>query len=624
MPETAIFVSQVGNLYIYQNDKNIKVLMKFRLYCITLSVLVYQGCQKETRVSPSDPAFSVTAFYGVGTHSTATIAWLVTDSYITSVDLYRSAVPEFSAATARLLGSRSAVVNPVYRDTALTDGVPYYYTIIPFHDNGDGTTDHSTNRKTITIIPRAVSALSGDQIRYTEHIQPLFSNGCAVGGCHAAGEEGPGHSASGSLHGGSRYSLASWSDAANGTDDVAQIVPFRASKSHLIRHLNNDTTIGPVSQPSMPPGFSFPVELRDLIIRWIDHGARFDDGSIPFTAMPERGWGYVTNQGEDLTAVIDLDRNRIARYIATGTENPDLAPPKAPHNVAVDWQNQYYYVNLIAGNALLKYTVADNSPAGSVTTGLHSPAQVALSQHGDTAYVTNFEESRTNITIVHTPTMTAVADIGSPAMLKPHGVSITPDFRHVLVMNSFSDNITIVRTSDNTIVKTVPVSGSVPALPIGYLFRFEPYQAAISPDSKFAFITCRKSGEVRVLDIDQMTIIDSIAVGSTPLIPAITPGGEFVFVANRNSNSLSAINTATRQVEYTIENVGVEPHGVAVSKDGKYVYVSCENLAISDPPHHPTVGGKKAGIVKAVDIAQRAVVASLEVGNFGSGMAVTH
>jgi YVTN family beta-propeller protein len=598
--------------------------MRNWLFYITVSVTFFYGCQKETLVSPSDPSFSAETFYGVGTHSAAIISWRVTDSYITHVDLYRSAEPEFSAATAVHLGSRHATIEPVYRDTALTDGVPYYYTIIPFHDNGDGTTDHSTNRKTITVIPRNVSALSGDQIVYSEHIQPLFTNGCAVGGCHAAGGGDGDHTVAGSSHSGSRYSLASWSDAVNGTDDVAQIVPFRASKSHLIRHLNSDTTVGPVSQPSMPPGFSFPAELRDMLIRWIDHGARYDDGSIAFSAVPERGWGYVTNQGEDLTAVIDLDRNRIARYITTGTENPTIAPLKSPHNAAVDWQNQYFYINLIAGNALLKFKVSDNSPAGSLTTGLHSPAQVALSQNGDTAYVTNFEESRTNITIVHTPTMTAVADVGSPAMLKPHGISITPDFRHILVMNSFSDNITIVRTSDNTIVKTVPVSGSVPALPIGYLFRFEPYQAAITPDSKFAYITCRKSGEVRVLDITQMTIVDSITVGSAPLIPAITPGGGYVFVANRNSNSLSAINTATRQVEYTIDNVGVEPHGVAVSKDGKYLYVSCENLGVSDPPHHPTVGGKKIGFVKVIDIAERKVVASMEVGNYGSGMAVTH
>jgi YVTN family beta-propeller protein len=273
---------------------------------------------------------------------------------------------------------------------------------------------------------------------------------------------------------------------------------------------------------------------------------------------------------------------------------------------------------------LLKFRVSDNVKVGELTTGLSSPAQVALSKNGDTAYVTNFENAKTNISLVATASMTKIADISSPAMLKPHGVSMTPDFKYVLVMNSLSDNISVIQTSDNSIVTTVPVSGKVPALPIGYSYQFEPYQAAITPDSKFAYITCRKSGEVRVLDIGQMKIIDSIAVGTFPLIPAVTPDGGYVFVANRNSHSVSAINTATRTVEYTIDSVGVEPHGIAVSKDGLFLYVSCENLGVSDPPHHPTTGGKKVGFVKIIEIAKKSVVASLEVGNFGSGMAVTH
>ncbi|KAB2922392.1 MAG: beta-propeller fold lactonase family protein, partial [Bacteroidetes bacterium] len=106
--------------------------------------------------------------------------------------------------------------------------------------------------------------------------------------------------------------------------------------------------------------------------------------------------------------------------------------------------------------------------------------------------------------------------------------------------------------------------------------------------------------------------------------PAISPDGSTVYVANRNSNSVSVISTATRSVTATIGNVGVEPHGVAVTKDGKYVYVSCENLGVSDPPHHPTTGGKKAGFVKVIDAASRTVTASIETGNFGSGLAVTH
>lgn len=586
---------------------------------IVILFILLIGCKKEQSTTPSNPDFSVAKFYGVGANGKAVMAWEVDNSYTNFVDLYRNTGSENEEL---FLGRYNPSVVSAYADTTVVNNTAYRYTAVPVHDFKDGTEEKSTNRVTIEVTPRNYAALQSNQIKYSEHIQPLFTNGCAVSGCH--GEDDDGHHLAKMLHGGSNLLLSSWDDVMNGTDNVGQVIPFRSSKSHMIQHVNSDTTVTPTALPTMPPGFSFPTELRDLLIKWIDAGAPFDDGSIAYSATPVRGWGYITNQGEDLTAVIDLDRNKIARYITTGVNNTATAPPQAPHNVAVDRQNKFYYVNLIGGSKLLKFNVADNTMAGELASGISSPAQVALSQFGDTAYVTNFEDTKTNISVIRTSTMTKIADIGDQTMLKPHGVSLTPDFAHVLVMNSFSDNITIIRTSDNAIIATVPVSGSVPPVPFGYLFRFEPYQAAITPDSKKAFITCRKSGEVRVLDIEQQKIVDSIKVGSTPLIPAITPDGKTVFVANRNSNSVSAINTATHAIAFTIDNVGVEPHGVAVSKDGQFLYVSCENLGVSDPPHHPTTGGKKVGFVKIIDIARRAVIASLEVGNFASGMAVTY
>lgn len=600
---------------------------------VSLKVLIglffLLGCKDEGSITlPTDPNISISKVYGVGINTKVIIGWEIeSTSLATRLMVYRHSVPAFTEENATPIAEINllsiAPMKSFIVDSSLSNGSTYYYTIVPEALDADGGVKRG-EQKTTAIIPFDPASIPTDQIHYSEHVQPIFNGGCAMHGCHEGVVTHFNKTMQKSNHGGSDFSLNTWGGALLGTDEVAQIVPYRARKSHLIQHLNHDTMVAPVAQPSMPPGFAFPAELRDLLIRWIDDGAKNDDGTVAYSTMPARGWGYVTNQGEDLTAVIDLDKNKIARYITTGAENTATSPPQAPHNVTVDWQNQYYYVNLIGGSKLLKLRVSDNAKVGELTTGLSSPAQVALSKNGDTAYVTNFENVKTNISLVATSSMTKISDIGSPAMLKPHGVSITPNFKYVLVMNSLSDNISLIRTSDNSIVNTIPVSGKVPALPVGYVYQFEPYQAAITPDSKFAYITCRKSGEVRVLDIEQMTIIDSITVGTFPLIPAATPDGGYIFVANRNSNSVSAINTATRKIAYTIDSVGVEPHGIAVSKDGMFLYVSCENIGVSEPPHHPTIGGKKAGFMKIIEIAKKTVVASLEVGNFGSGMAVTH
>ncbi|MFA6468820.1 MAG: hypothetical protein WCW35_07970 [Bacteroidota bacterium] len=594
-----------------------------------LGVILLLSCNEMISViSTPSAALRLEKFYGMKMSDGAQLYWEIDPSTeATQLGLYRHLLPSFSYESAVRFATlpvtdsmKSYGKNTKYLDTTVVNGSIYYYTLVAEKTNGSGDVTRSLVTSTISIPVFDYNSITGGELKYSQHIQPIFSGSCAIHGCHG------GDAMNGLLksnHGGSELTLTSWENAMAGTEEIAQIVPYKAVKSHIIQHLNTDTLIAPVASPTMPPAFSFSVELRDALIRWIDAGAKNDDGSVAYSAMPSRGWAYVTNQGEDLTAVIDLDKNRIARYITTGVINTVSAPPQAPHNVIVDWQNQFYFINLIGGSKLLKFRVSDNQKMGELASGLNSPAQAALSRNGDTAYVSNFENSKTNITLVNTTTMTKLADVGSPAMLKPHGITITPNFRYVIVSNSLSDNVSVIRTSDNTIIRTIPVSGNVPALPIGYAFQYEPYQSVITPDSKYAYVTCRKSGDVRVIDLDLMNVIDSIPVGNVPMIPAITPDGAMVFVTNRNSSSVTAITTATRKPAFTVSDIGVEPHGIAVSKDGKYVYVSCENLGIGEPPHHATSGGKNPSFLKVIDIGKRSVVASIELGNFGSGMAVT-
>lgn len=588
--------------------------------------------ENKSIISSSTSTLVVDKLYGLASSNKVTLAWEIgTSTEAAQFRLYRSALQAFSYERAERIATieitdsmRNFNKNSTFIDSVVSNGTTYFYTIILEQRSLNGDLIRSLSSTTIPVKPFDYSTLLTNQIKYSEHIQPIFTGGCAIDGCHGGESHNSLTKLEQTKHGGSNFILHSWSDALAGTDEVAQIVPFRASKSHIIQHLNSDTLISPIASPSMPPGLSFPTGSRDVIIRWINDGAKFDDGTVGYSIVPARGWAYVTNQGEDITAVIDLDKNRIARYITTGVENTNTAPPQSPHNVVVDWQNQFYYINLIGGSKLLKFRVSDNVKVGEMVTGLTSPAQVALSKNSDTAYVSNFFDKKNYITVVNTTIMTKITDVASDAISTPHGVTITPDFKYVIVSNSASDNVSIVRTSDNSIIKTIPIAWNVPPIPIGYVSKYEPYQSVVTPDNNFAFVTCRKSGEVRVIDLQQLTMIDSIKVGTTPLIPAISPDGEWIYVANRNSNSLSIIKTSTRTVDFTLTNIGVEPHGVAVSKDGKFIYVSCENLGISDPPHHPTVGGKKVGFLKIIDAVKRVVVASIEVGNFGSGVAVTH
>lgn len=78
---------------------------------------------------------------------------------------------------------------------------------------------------------------------------------------------------------------------------------------------------------------------------------------------------------------------------------------------------------------------------------------------------------------------------------------------------------------------------------------------------------------VSVIDTTADTVIDTITVGTRPIGVAITPDGKRVYVTNQFDDSVSVINTTTNSVIETIL-VGNRPLIVAITPDGTRAYVS--------------------------------------------------
>ena len=102
----------------------------------------------------------------------------------------------------------------------------------------------------------------------------------------------------------------------------------------------------------------------------------------------------------------------------------------------------------------------------------------------------------------------------------------------------------------------------------------EPWCVAITPDDEKAYVTNMASGTVSVISTLSKQVIDEIKVGTEPFGCAITPDGQDLYVANQSSGTVSVINTRRDKVSDTIENVGVKPHGIAISANGKRVFVT--------------------------------------------------
>jgi YVTN family beta-propeller protein len=567
-----------------------------------------------------DHAFAINADHSV------TVGWLLVEPMpvlfdadgpgtLEGIEVHRGSDHDFEATRATLLATLPPD-DSRFTDTALVNGMLYYYRILPVGRFPNGIRRFGTPSDVVVGRPYDYSTVT--TIDYAEHIQPIFTSGCAVSGCHvgsAVAHVEPAV-AKAAHSGAEQFSLRSWEDLMAGGPHGAVVVPFRASKSHLIFHVNTDTLLTPVSTPHMPlPGFNLGVDQVQTLIRWVNEGAYNETGAIALSTYP-MGKVLVTNQAEDLVCQIDVATGLVARYVQAGAANVFTEPPHAPHNICVDKARGVYYVNLVAAGKVLKYDLATNGLLGEVA-GIASPTQVALSVTGDTGYVAQFAVGRNAIRRFHTQTMTLIDSIASLNFDKPHGVEVTPDGKELWITGNSTDNLLVVNLADES-TELVQLNNQPP----GSGFELLPYQTAMSSDNRFVYVSCQKSSEVRVVDRATKNVVAIIGVGQWPLIIAISPDDRFVYTANRNSNDVTVIRTSDNTVAATIANVGPQPHGIALTADGRYAYVACENVISLVPPHHPTTGSKRPGFVAVIDLATNTVVKQIEVGAFASGIAV--
>lgn len=121
----------------------------------------------------------------------------------------------------------------------------------------------------------------------------------------------------------------------------------------------------------------------------------------------------------------------------------------------------------------------------------------------------------------------------------------------------------------------------------------------------FAYITNRNSDTVSVIDTATNTVVATVGVGDYPHAVAVNPAGTRVYVANTNANTVSVIETASNTLVATV-GVGATPYGIAVNPTGTHVYVA-------------NAGDDN---VSVIDAAINNVVATVPVGSFPQGVAI--
>ncbi|HEY0077369.1 MAG TPA: YncE family protein [Pyrinomonadaceae bacterium] len=153
---------------------------------------------------------------------------------------------------------------------------------------------------------------------------------------------------------------------------------------------------------------------------------------------------------------------------------------------------------------------------------------------------------------------------------KPFGIVSSPDGSRVYVANYESNSVSVIDTSNNSVVHTID---NVGVGPIG---------VALSPDGHRLYVANFDSHTVAILSVGYASnpyVVSTVQFpdGSRPDNVAFSADGARVYVARWGDNKVSMLDatSASNQILKDID-VGHQPSAIAVSADGKRVFVTNE------------------------------------------------
>lgn len=283
-----------------------------------------------------------------------------------------------------------------------------------------------------------------------------------------------------------------------------------------------------------------------------------NNGNVPPVKEPVPASVCYTANESGSISVIDLKTNKVVNSIKTDgvTHNVQVSPDgkilAATVAVPLDKGNDM-------NGKVIFYDTGSNELINQTEVG-KNPAHVDFTQNGKYAVVANNGDNTVSIIDMSSYKVSETVETGKG----PHGLRIASDNTFAFVANMGEDSISIIslvnfsQLNKRTLGKT-------------------PVTTAIAPNGVAVLATLNGEDALAIYDTSSGKI-DKISVGKGPAQVFAQSDGRYAFAANEGtegspSNTVSKVNLGTKTVEATIE-VGKGAHGVVVSDDNKYVYVT--------------------------------------------------
>jgi len=334
----------------------------------------------------------------------------------------------------------------------------------------------------------------------------------------------------------------------------------------------------------------------------------------PDRAAPAGPLLYVANQDAAAVTVIDQTTNEIWEII--DLEAMGYGANAKPHHIAVEPDGSFWYVSLIAANQVLKFD-RDNEFVASVE--FERPGLLAIHPTQDWLFVGR------SMAAVDPPQR--IGRIGRTSMEieefevfipRPHALESSPDGRWIYT-GSLGENsvVTVEAESGDAELLRLPGSGTMPHVLVQY---------AVSPDGGTLVATAEMTAKLLVFDVTDPTAPElrlEVDVGARPWHPVFSGDGRWIWFGNLGTDEVTLVDTSDWAVAAIVQGDGLaEPHGSALSADGRRLYVTNRNLKGSFLSTRDFGYEGPNGTVVVIDTSTRQIIDVIETPPYAAGVAV--
>lgn len=347
-------------------------------------------------------------------------------------------------------------------------------------------------------------------------------------------------------------------------------------------------------------------------------------------------YAYVAAESADLVHRIKLDSRGVTvdRTTAVGEV---AVESEGPHGLNMSPDGSYLYMTTAHGipdgklwklHAGPDTLVADPIPLGNF------PATVDVTPDGLYAFVANFnlhgEHVPSTVSVVYTPEMVEVAQI--PTCTMPHGLRMAPGRFFAYPLCMMDDQLVEIDTRTFEVSRRFTVSTGeegalvgydVPEITTGRSGMSRPVARAemtmeepscsptwVQPtfDGRTLYVACNKSDEILVIDRENWSLVGKFSAGRAPYNLGITPDGSVLVASLKGAGAVQFFDPQTGEIFATVPSTATVTHGVAVTSDSRYAFVSVEGR------------GAEPGKVDVFDLRTFKLVGSAQVGQQAGGI----